>query len=154
MSLKPSDREPHRANDAFVAVCTVIGGPNGSGKSTLFELLKPVGEFVNADVIARGLNPQTPMTVEILAAKATLDRLQDLSSRHRDFVFETTLSGRQPIALMERARNCGFQVGLVFVALKSADLNVTRVAERVARGGARYSRRDRSTALSKIVCKS
>ena len=47
----------------------------------------------------------------------------------------TALSGHQPIALMERARKAGYQVGLVFVALADVDLNVKRVAERVSKGG-------------------
>ena len=36
---------------------------------------------------------------------------------------------------MRRAKQAGYEVGLVFVALDSADLNVRRVANRVARGG-------------------
>jgi predicted ABC-type ATPase len=119
----------------FVAICTVIGGPNGSGKSTIFDLLNPVGEFVNADVTARRLNPEAPQNVELPAAKATLERLQELLDERRDFVFETTLSGHQPIGLMERAKTAGYQVGLVFVALADAELNVRRVAERVGKGG-------------------
>jgi predicted ABC-type ATPase len=52
-----------------------------------------------------------------------------------DFVYETTLSSRQSIELMRLAGAGGDEVGLVFVALNNADLNVQRVAERVARGG-------------------
>jgi predicted ABC-type ATPase len=36
---------------------------------------------------------------------------------------------------MRTAKQAGYEVGLIFVALNSADLNVERVAERVARGG-------------------
>lgn len=36
---------------------------------------------------------------------------------------------------MARCRERGYEVALVFVALDSADLNVRRVAERVAQGG-------------------
>jgi predicted ABC-type ATPase len=113
----------------------VIGGPNGSGKSTIFEPLNPKGEFVNADVIARRINPHAPQSVDLSAAKATLERVRELLNEGRDFVFETALSGHQPIALMERARKAGYQVGLVFVALADVDLNVKRVAERVSKGG-------------------
>ena len=135
LSSSPSDRGHDQGGGNFVATCTVIGGPNGSGKSTVFELLNPEGEFVNADVIARRIHPLAPQSVDLLAAKATLERLQELLNDSRNFVFETTLSGRQPIALMERARNSGYQVGLVFVVLADVDLNVKRVAERVSKGG-------------------
>jgi len=89
----------------------VIGGPNGSGKSTIFEPLNPKGEFVNADVIARRINPHAPQSVDLSAAKATLERVQELLSEGRDFVFETTLSGNQLIALMERARRPAIRWG-------------------------------------------
>ncbi len=36
---------------------------------------------------------------------------------------------------MRAAKRAGYEVGLAFVVLNSADLNVERVAERVARGG-------------------
>ena len=122
LSSSPSDQKP---DGNLVAICTVIGGPNGSGKSTIFGLLNP--KVVNADVIARLINPHAPQSVDLSAAKATLERVQELLSEGRDFVFETTSSGHQPIALMERARKAGYQVGLVFVALADVDLNVKRV---------------------------
>jgi predicted ABC-type ATPase len=135
LSSKLSGQEPDQGSANFVAVCTVIGGPNGSGKSTVFELLKPDGEFVNADIIARRIDPNAPQSVDLLAARATLERLQELLIEASNFVFETTLSGHQSLALMERARSSGYQVGLVFVALADVDLNVKRVAERVSKGG-------------------
>jgi predicted ABC-type ATPase len=133
LSSKPLD--PKLKGEGFVAICTIIGGPNGSGKSTIFDLLKPVGEFVNADVIARQLDEQDPRSVELEAAKTTLERLDALRLEGKDFVFETTLSGHHSIKLMKLAREAGYQVGLVFVALANVDLNVERVAERVKVGG-------------------
>jgi predicted ABC-type ATPase len=53
----------------------------------------------------------------------------------QDFVYETTLSSHQSIELIRRARDAGYEVGLVFVALRDADLNVARVAQRVSEGG-------------------
>jgi predicted ABC-type ATPase len=89
--------DPKLKGEGFVAICTIIGGPNGSGKSTIFDLLKPVGEFVNADVIARQLDEQDPRSVELEAAKTTLERLDALRLEGNDFVFETTLSGHHSI---------------------------------------------------------
>jgi predicted ABC-type ATPase len=108
LSSSPSDQNP---DGNLVATCTVIGGPDGSGKSTIFELLNPKGEFVNADVIARLINPHAPHSVDLSTAKATLERVRELLSEGRDFVLETTLSGHQPVALMERARKAGYQSG-------------------------------------------
>ncbi|WP_147029007.1 AAA family ATPase [Methylobacterium oxalidis] len=108
----------------------MLAGPNGSGKSSLFERLGPDGEFVNADLIARasGLG-------DAQAAKRTIRRLDALLKARKNVVYETTLSSHHAIALMRRARDAGYEVGVVFVALLSVDLNVRRVAERVSRGG-------------------
>lgn len=73
---------------------------------------------------------------------------------HESFVYETTLSSRQSIELMRLAGAGGYEVGLVFVALNSPDLNVQRVAERVARGGHHVAediiRRRYKTALMRL----
>lgn len=121
MAPGPEDRPP---------VCTILAGPNGSGKSSLFALLRPVGEFVNADEIARATGGGPAR-----AARLAIARLNHLLQERADFVFETTLSSHHAITLLRQARERGYEVGLVFVALASPDLNVRRVAERVGRGG-------------------
>lgn len=45
------------------------------------------------------------------------------------------MSSRQSIDLMLQANGAGYIVGLAFVILASADLNVYRVADRVRKGG-------------------
>lgn len=111
-------------------VCTILAGPNGSGKSSIATLLRLVGEFVNADDIARATG-----CGRTKAARLAIRRLDRLIAERQDFIFETTLSSHHALATMRRARDGGYEVGLVFVALASADLNVHRVAERVGRGG-------------------
>jgi predicted ABC-type ATPase len=90
---------------------------------------------VNADVIARRLNPADPGRASLPAGRAVLHRLRALIGRRGDFVWETTLSSSQALALMRRARAAGYEIGLVFVVLARADLNVDRVAQRVSQGG-------------------
>lgn len=115
--------------------CTIIGGPNGSGKSTIYNSLLPPGRFLNADVIARGINPSRPEDVSIAAGRQIIVELAKTLRARESFVYETTLSSNQSIAVMREAKQAGYEVGLVFVTLNSADLNVERVAWRVARGG-------------------
>jgi len=116
-------------------VCTIIGGPNGSGKSTIYGSLVPPGRFLNGDVIARSINPDRPEAASLAAGRQTLVELARAIRERETFAYETTLSSRQSIELMREAKQAGYEVGLVFVTLNSADLNVERVAERVARGG-------------------
>ena len=115
--------------------CTVLGGPNGSGKSTIYRYLQPQGTFINADVEARAINPVSPETVSLAAGRRVLKRLDRAVEAREDFVYETTLSSHQSLALMARCRTERYEVSLVFVALQSVDLHLRRVAERVAAGG-------------------
>ncbi|KQT69747.1 AAA family ATPase [Aureimonas sp. Leaf427] len=136
------------------AYCTIFAGPNGSGKSTLYPALDPVGEFVNADVVARQIAPHDPAGASMNAGRLVLAKIDNALNQKRSFVYETTLSSRQSIAVMERCRSLGYEIALVYVTLRSPDLNVQRVAERVARGGHHIEeaviRRRYETAFSRL----
>jgi predicted ABC-type ATPase len=115
--------------------CTILGGANGSGKSTIYSKLHLDGELVNADLIARQISPGNPESATGTAGRRVIQRLRELLSAKESFVYETTLSSRQSIKLMERARTGGYSVNLAFVVLRDIELNVLRVAERVMQGG-------------------
>ena len=76
----------------------IIGGPNGVGKTTFADRYLPGEakqlEFVNADLIARGLSPYDPDSVSIEAGKIALRRIRELIAQHLSFTWETTMSGR------------------------------------------------------------
>ncbi len=93
------------------------------------------GRFINADVIARTINPTRPEKATIAAGKRVLHDLRHAIATRADFIYETTLSSRQSLDLMIDARDAGYEVGLAFVALRAATLNVERVAQRVEKGG-------------------
>lgn len=114
---------------------TVIGGPNGSGKTTIYPTLGLPGEFVNGDEIAKALNPADPESASLQAGRKVVRRLDDLVNRAADIVYETTLSSRQSLDLMRRCRAAGYDVSLVFVILNDPELNIERIANRVAHGG-------------------
>lgn len=115
--------------------CTILAGPNGSGKSSIYATLDPVGEFVNADVVARKLAPQNPEGASMAAGRLVFAAIETMLSERRSFVYETTLSSHQSLKVMERCKALGYEIAFVFVALDSADLNVERVAQRVLSGG-------------------
>jgi predicted ABC-type ATPase len=76
----------------------LLAGPNGAGKSTVApDLLRGalhVDEFVNADVIARGLSAFHPEGAAIEAGRAMLTRLRELTVQRRNVAFESTLASR------------------------------------------------------------
>ena len=117
----------------------IIAGPNGAGKTTFAEqfLLQEAGcpDFINADLIARGLSPFAPERVAIQAGKTMLGQIARKVSRGESFAFETTLSGQNYARHIPKWRRAGYHVKLVFLSLPSAELAVNRVRARVAQGG-------------------
>ncbi|MEX3917865.1 zeta toxin family protein [Paraburkholderia sp. BR10872] len=139
MSAKQEDE--FNDNPQFPAVL-VFAGPNGSGKSTITEaiLSDPAqfdGEYINADDIARALEPEIPDYLERnLKAAAMAEELRvQAMSEGRDFAFETVMSTPEKVALMTQAKALGYRVTLVFVTTQDPEINVQRVAGRVAVGG-------------------
>ena len=116
-----------------------LAGPNGAGKSTVGPgLLRGallVTEFVDADVIARGLSAFRPEAAAISAGRVMHVRLRELAGRRANFAFETTLAGRSHAIWVRSLLAMGYEFGLVFLWLPKADLAVERVQARVQAGG-------------------
>lgn len=117
----------------------IIAGPNGSGKTTFAEQFLPreagCPDFINADLIARGLLPFAPERVAIQAGKIMLGQMARRVRRGESFAFETTLSGRNYVRHIPRWKSVGYHVKLIFLSLPSADVAVARVKARVKQGG-------------------
>lgn len=117
----------------------VIAGPNGSGKSTTApKLLRDtlrVDEFVNADVIARGLSAFSPENAAFPAGRIMLSRMRALAASRKDFALESTLSSRTLAPWITRLKGDGYVIHLIYLWLASPELAVLRVKERVEQGG-------------------
>jgi predicted ABC-type ATPase len=117
----------------------IIAGPNGAGKTTLapFLLRDKLGvlEYVNADPIALGLSGFDPASVALQAGRVMLNRLHELAEQRKTFAFETTLAAKHYAGWIKKLRNEGYAFQLMFLWLRSADLAVERVRERVRAGG-------------------
>lgn len=120
-------------------VCWIIAGPNGAGKSTFalkyLPSLAACRNFVNADLIAAGLSPLAPERELIAASRLFLKEIAEFARAREDFAFETTLSGKSYLRLVERLRLDGWRTELMYLALPNVELSKMRVAERVAHGG-------------------
>lgn len=117
----------------------IIAGPNGAGKSTAAPaLLKDalhMDNFVNADIIAQGLCAYQPEKAAIAAGRIMLDRVHTLADEKANFAFETTLASRSFATWIPNLKKQGYQFHLVFLWLKTVDLAIFRVRERVKTGG-------------------
>src|SRR6516164_8686605 len=116
-----------------------VAGPNGAGKSTTApSLLKDsleIVEFVNADTISSGLSAFRPESVAIAAGRIMLARMRVLAAAGENFAFETTLASRGLATWLRTLQQHGYRVHLMFLWLRTADLAVTRVMDRVRAGG-------------------
>ena len=117
----------------------IIGGCNGSGKTTTAKQILPyflnVYEYVNADEIASGISPFRPETVAIQAGKLMLKRVKYLANSQLDFAFETTLSGLNYLRFLRECQKLNYNINLIYFWLKSPQLALARVKQRVASGG-------------------
>ena len=84
----------------------IIAGANGSGKNTLASELLPSEslKFLNADEVAKEICPENIESVKIKAGKIVLKRLEDLLNSGKSFAIETTLSGKNHIKTIQKAK--------------------------------------------------
>jgi len=129
---------PAAGDDERMPVAVLLAGPNGAGKSTSSPLLVPRQcVFLNADVVAARLIAEGhPVAgVEIAAGRGVLGDLRRLVEAGGSFCLETNLAGRGLVRSVSSWQDAGYRVRLHFLALRSPELALARVAERVAAGG-------------------
>jgi len=110
---------------------------NGAGKTTFaLEYLPTVAQcnnFINADLIAAGLSPLAPETQLIAASRIFLNEIETRIKKQQDFAFETTLSGRSYLKLINRLQQQGWKVELVYLALPSNETISKKLTEYIRR---------------------
>ncbi len=117
----------------------IIAGPNGIGKTTFAREFLPhfadCRTFVNADLIAEGVSPFSPEAAAFRAGRLMLGEISSLTKRGLDFGFEATLSGRTHLNLVRDLKKKGYGVHLFFLWTPDVEVTLSRVAERVRKGG-------------------
>jgi predicted ABC-type ATPase len=115
----------------------VLAGGNGAGKTTFYNLyLAKYGiKFVNADSIAKAIDPQHPESSSYYAATIAAKIREDLISRGVSFCFETVFSQESKIDFIAQAKANGYKIILVYIHLFDSSLNEARVKQRVIEGG-------------------
>jgi predicted ABC-type ATPase len=117
----------------------VVAGPNGAGKSTIAPTLLPellgVVEYVNADVIARGLSGFAPDAAALPAGKIMLAHLKELASERSSFAFEATMASRTFAPWIAGLKSSGYQFLLAYIWVNSPEISIQRVKTRVLQGG-------------------
>ena len=150
--MQPTRRKPERP------ILWIVAGPNGSGKSSFYNRTDIEGWggtvwIVNPDLLTSTLM-ETERLSQAAANLAAVQRIEAWLDRsidvHQTVGVETVLSTGKYRKLVQRARNLGFEVRLIFVFLRDVETQLARIAIRVAEGGHRVqkakvrSRRSRS----------
>ena len=117
----------------------IVAGPNGSGKTTFAREFLPYyarcSNFINADLIARGLSPFLPSVMGIKAGKLLLLQVQEFIKQKADFAFETTLAGKSYVNLINEAKGKGYLIHIFFLWIPDVKLAQERIKQRVKEGG-------------------
>ena len=117
----------------------VIAGPNGSGKTTFASeyLSNSDVEYISADALAAELvsTPEDLDKAKIQAGRLFFQKIQRLIEAERDFAVEVTLAGKGFERIIRRLKRAGYTVTIIFLFLKSPDVCIARVRNRVMAGG-------------------
>lgn len=115
----------------------IIAGANGSGKSTLAsELLSEKKlEFLNADEIAKEINPENIEAVRISAGKEVYKRLNNYFENKISFAIETTLAGNNYLKTIKKAKELDYKVSLIYTFVENPQICIQRINVRVLNGG-------------------
>ena len=117
----------------------IISGCNGSGKTTASYTLLPemleCSQFVNSDEFAKSLSPFNPSEASVSASRYMLQKIYYLLENHLDFCVETTLATRSLLGIINEAKSRGYSITILYFWLKSPEMAIQRVRNRVAAGG-------------------
>ncbi len=113
---------------------TIIGGVNGVGKSSFTGVLKEcctdLGIIIDVGKITAELGGNA-----LAGGKAALKKINECIAKGVSFTQETTLSGRRTEATAREVVEKGYRVRLYYIGLDSAEESISRIANRVRRGG-------------------
>lgn len=135
--MRPTPRKPDRP------ILWIIAGPNGSGKSSFYNRTDIEGWggsvwIINPDLLTQQIVEREGLLQDEanLAAVERIETWLYQSIRvYQTIGVETVLSSPKYRLLVETAKQHGFEVRMIYILLKSAELQRERVGIRVSEGG-------------------
>lgn len=107
------------------------------------ELVETRGiKYLGADEIAAELNAESPESAAIEAGRIFSQRLGAGIKKGESLLVESTIAGLSLKKFLLKAKENKFDIHIYFVYLDSAELCISRIASRVARGGHRVPDED------------
>jgi predicted ABC-type ATPase len=124
-------------------VLWIVAGPNGSGKSSLYNRSDIEGWggsvwIINPDLLTSKIIEQEKLALND-ANLAAVERIETwlMASieAYQTIGVETVLSSPKYQQIVIKAKAAGFEVRMIYVVLKSAELQAKRIQIRVSEGG-------------------
>jgi predicted ABC-type ATPase len=119
----------------------IIAGPNGTGKTSVTgKILKHEWvegcDYINPDLIARDkFGDWNSQEAIFKAAKFAEQWREESLQTDKSLIFETVLSAPDKIDFIRRAKQQNFFIRLFFIGTDNPQINASRVAQRVMKGG-------------------
>lgn len=113
---------------------TIIGGVNGVGKSSIYGAFDAVNEMLGAIIDTDKITARLGGD-KIKGGKEAVRLINDCLEQDENFTWETTLSGNKPLKIIQSAREKGFLISLYYIAVSSAEESLSRIQNRVRKGG-------------------
>lgn len=115
----------------------IIAGANGSGKTTfaLHFTSKLNLPFINADEIAKSINPNNLEKARIQAGRLFFEKLKINLQQGHSFAIESTLAGHYLVKIIAQAKALNYQIHITYLYLNDPAINIDRVKARVLAGG-------------------
>jgi predicted ABC-type ATPase len=115
-------------------IYTIIGGVNGVGKSSLSGVLSAesseLGVIIDTDKITAENGGD-----RIKGGKIAIERINNCLEKGINFTQETTLSGVRTLKTIQKARELNYFIRLYYVGISSSAESISRIANRVLKGG-------------------
>lgn len=115
-------------------IYTIIGGVNGAGKSSLSGVLSAesseLGVIIDTDKITAENGGD-----RIKGGKIAIERINNCLEKGINFTQETTLSGVRTLKTIQKARELNYFIRLYYVGISSSAESISRIANRVSKGG-------------------
>jgi predicted ABC-type ATPase len=92
-------------------------------------------DFINVDEIAREISPDNLENARLKAGKRFFKKLDDFIEGSKNFLLESTLSGKNMGRLIPRLKENGYFVKIIYIFLETPEVCIERIKERVLKGG-------------------
>ncbi|MCJ8275015.1 MAG: zeta toxin family protein [Psychrosphaera sp.] len=98
--------------------------------------------YINADLIAKGISPFAPEMVAVQAGRLMLLEIKKCVEAGATFAIETTLSGLSYRGKINAWKKLGYRIILYYFSLPSEEMAIERVKLRVSQGGHNIPEKD------------